>query len=130
MLTPTPKQCLGAFVVLCSLISSLAHAAPLGDAKRGQQIYNQRCANCHDMNVDRTGPASHYVFGRQAGTGADFDYSPALKSSGLGWNETTLDQWLKNPEALVPGQKMFFMTNDPQDRADVIAYLKQAAVHR
>ena len=41
------------------------------------------------------------------------------------WDETTLDRWLTNPSALVPGTKMFFKLDNPRDRADVIAYLKE-----
>ena len=110
------------------LWSGIAHAD--GDPKHGQQLYSQRCFVCHDMDNNRTGPASHYVYGRWAGTGSDFEYSPALKSSKIVWTDQTLDQWLKNPENMVPGQRMFYMVNDVKDRADIIAYLKQAAVHR
>ena len=60
-----------------------------------------------------------------AGSVADYAYSPALKSSGLTWDEATLDRWLINPSALVPGTKMFFKIDDAQSRADLIAYLKQ-----
>jgi len=115
---------------LCVFIASPAHATGIGAAKRGEQIYKTRCASCHDLNLSRTGPSLHYAFGRQAGSGGDYEYSPALQSSGIVWTETTLDQWLANPALLVPGQKMFFITNDPQDRADVIAFLKQSALHR
>jgi cytochrome c2 len=55
---------------------------------------------------------------------ADYSYSKALKNSGLTWDETTLDRWLTNPSALVPGTKMFFQLSSAQDRADVIAYLQ------
>ncbi len=75
------------------------------------------------------GPASHYVYGRRAASGADFEYSDALKNSGIGWDDKTLDQWLTNPAAMAPGQKMYFMTNAPQDRADIIAFLKEASMH-
>jgi hypothetical protein len=47
------------------------------------------------------------------------------EESDLAWDEATLDRWLTNPSALVPGTKMFFKLDDPQARADVIAYLKE-----
>jgi len=50
-----------------------------------------------------------------------------LKASNIVWNETTLDQWLANPQALVPGTKMMFSVDNAQDRADVIAFLKEKA---
>lgn len=121
---------LGIFIVFPSFVPATARAALTGDPRHGGQLYRQRCTACHDMDNNRTGPASRYIFGRQAGTGPDFEYSKALQSSGIVWNENTLDQWLKNPAAFLPGQKMFYMTNDPQDRADIIAYLKQSALHR
>ena len=71
------------------------------------------------------GPRHRGVVGRRAGSVADYNYSAALKSSGLTWDEATLDRWLTNPSALVPGTKMFFKLDSPQDRADVIAYLEE-----
>ncbi len=63
--------------------------------------------------------------GRPAGSVADYNYTAALKNSGLTWDEATLDRWLTNPSALVPGTKMFFKIDDAQARADIIAYLKE-----
>ena len=54
----------------------------------------------------------------------DFNYSKAVKSSGVVWSEETLDKWLTNPQAFIPGQRMNFKVADPADRADLIAYLK------
>lgn len=64
------------------------------------------------------------VFGRKAGSIADFDYSKAVKKSKIVWNDKTLDRWLTDPEKLIPGQKMGFQVPEATDRADVIAYLK------
>ncbi len=124
----TPHFLFAAVMLLSILHADLAHAE--GNPQRGKQLYNQRCTNCHDLDSPRIGPSSRYVYGRLAGTGGDFIYSDALKNSGIAWTETTLDQWLKNPANFLPGQRMFYMTPDAQDRADIIAYLKQAAVHR
>lgn len=104
------------------LHSSLACAE--GDAKNGKLIYSSRCIACHSIDANRTGPAHRGVFGRKAGSVADFDYSPALKKSKVIWNETTLNKWLENPEKLIPGQKMGYSVPDAQDRKDLIAYLK------
>ncbi len=49
----------------------------------------------------------------------------AQKASGLTWTEDNLDRWLTNPSTLVPGTKMFFKIDDPQARADIVAYLKE-----
>lgn len=61
--------------------------------------------------------------GRLAGSVPGFAYSPALRSSGLTWDTQTLERWLANPEALVPGQRMGYRLADAQERADIIAYL-------
>jgi cytochrome c len=65
------------------------------------------------------------VVGRRAGTVAGYVYSKALRNSGLTWDEPTLDRWLTDPGALVPGTKMFYNVQSAQDRADIIAFLKQ-----
>jgi cytochrome c len=65
------------------------------------------------------------VYGRVAGTVPDYAYSQALKDSGVIWDEETLDVWLQGPRAFIPGVRMTFELGNAQDRADVIAYLKQ-----
>ena len=65
------------------------------------------------------------MFGRKAGSVPAYAYSAALKASGIVWNESTLDRWLADPQAMVPGTKMTFSVDDAQDRADVIAFLKE-----
>jgi cytochrome c len=103
---------------------SLAAATTLtGDPIRGKSLY-QGCAACHSVDENDLGPRHRGVVGRPAGSIADYNYSAALKSSGLTWDAATLDRWLTNPSDLVPGTKMFFKIDDAQSRADVIAYLK------
>jgi cytochrome c len=63
------------------------------------------------------------VFDRHAGRVAGFDYSSALRRSHVVWNAKSLDRWLTNPEQFIPGQKMGYSVPDPQDRADIIAFL-------
>lgn len=95
-----------------------------GDPARGQVLY-QGCMDCHSIDKDDVGPRHRGVVGRRAGSISDFDYSKALKNSGLVWDEATLDRWLIDPSALVPGTRMFYAVDKPQDRADIIAYLKE-----
>jgi cytochrome c len=97
--------------------------AALGDASHGKQLY-QACAACHSVEENDIGPLHRGVVGRRAGSVADYNYSAALKNSGILWDEAQLDRWLKNPSELVPGTKMFFKLDDAQMRADIIAYLK------
>jgi|SRR5580698_7637617 cytochrome c len=98
-------------------------ALPPGDANHGKTLY-QACAACHSVDENDIGPLHRGVVGRHAGSVPDYNYSPALKNSGITWSEAQLDRWLINPSAMVPGTKMFFKLDDPQMRADIIAYLK------
>jgi len=84
----------------------------------GEQLY-QGCQDCHSLDTNDVGPKHRGVFGRKAGSVADYSYSEALKNSGITLNEDTLDKWLTDPQKLVPGSKMFFHLDDPKDRADV-----------
>lgn len=101
--------------------SGAAHA---GDAARGEEIYSSRCIACHSPDANRVGPRHRGVVGRAAGSLPDFNYSKALKSSGVIWDEPTLDQWLANPQGFIPGQRMNVRVSDQGDRADLIAFLK------
>jgi cytochrome c len=107
-----------------ALAASPAFAA--GDPDRGAQVY-EGCQDCHSVDKNDVGPRHRGVFGRPAGSLADFDYSPALKNAGFVWDEKTLDQWLTDPQAFRPGVRMFYSLADPKDRADVIAYLRERA---
>jgi cytochrome c len=97
-----------------------------GDANRGETLY-EACQDCHSLDKNDVGPRHRGVFGRKAASLPDYDYSDALKSANIVWNEETLDKWLTDPQAVAPGAKMFFHLDNPQDRADVIAYLKERA---
>jgi len=69
------------------------------------------CTACHSIEPGRhfTGPSLAKLFGRKAGTVPDFQrYSDALKRSEVTWTEQTLDQWLRNPAAFIPGNGMVF----------------------
>ena len=118
-----------AVVLACAISAALAKTAwagPVGDADRGEQLY-QACTDCHSLDKNDVGPRHRGVFGRKAASLPDYDYSDALKSANIVWNEETLDKWLTDPQAVAPGAKMFFHLDNPQDRADVIAYLKERA---
>jgi cytochrome c len=114
---------LAVVLALSAMHPAAAPAAP--DAKRGEQIYG-RCTACHALTFDRVGPRHCALFGRSAGSVAGFDYSPAMKSSKITWNDRTLDRFLTKPLEMVPGSTMTYDgVADANDRADLIAYLKQ-----
>lgn len=106
-----------------------AAPAPVGDPVKGKSVF-ARCAMCHDLNTgaNRLGPSLKGVFGRKAGSAAGFAYSPAMKSKGVVWSPASVDAFLAAPGRYVPGNKMAFAgLPNPQDRANLTAYLRQAA---
>ena len=107
-----------------SVYAAAAPDKPAGDPAHGKTLY-QVCMGCHSLDEDDVGPRHRGVVGRTAGSVTGYAYSPALKSSHIVWDRDSLDRWLTNPQALVPGAKMFFAMPNPQDRADVIAYLAE-----
>jgi cytochrome c len=112
----------GALAILAA--ASGAQAAP--DALRGEQVY-ARCLACHALAADRVGPRHCGLFGRLSGSVPGFNYSPAMKNAKIVWNEKTLEQFLAAPLKVVPGTAMTYDgVPAPADRADLIAYLKQA----
>jgi len=107
------------------LVGPSARAAD-GDPAQGEAIY-QRCLACHSLEHNRTGPRHCGLFGRRAGSLPGYAYSMAMKKYGVTWNDETLERFLQNPMQAVPGTKMGYAgVKDPQERADLIAYLKQA----
>jgi cytochrome c len=115
---------MAATAALAALCARDASAA--GDATRGARMF-QACTACHSTmpGVHMTGP-SLAIWRREAGTVAGFTrYSDALKRAKVVWNEMTLDAWLTDPQALVPGTAMTFPgLRDGGVRQDVIAYLR------
>jgi cytochrome c len=97
-----------------------------GDAASGEATFAQ-CKSCHaiEAGVNRTGPSLHAVVGRKAAHIDGFNYSSAMRASGIVWSEPKLFEYLESPRRVVPGTTMsYFGITDPQKRADVIAYLK------
>src|SRR5262245_41454023 len=100
-----------------------------GDAAAGRLVY-RKCQACHSMDAGKNllGPSLAGIMGRKAGTESGYNYSAAMKQSGLVWDDKTLDAYLADPQKLIPGNKMPFPgLKTDHDRADVIAYLGAAA---
>ncbi len=118
-----------ALAMFCMMIVALPAWAVNGDAGRGQRAFGA-CVACHALEPNRnmTGPSLAEVWNRKAGSVPSFPrYSPALKSSGIVWDDSTLDAWLKDPQQLIPGNTMTFAgIKDSQARADLLAFLKEA----
>lgn len=117
-------------VLSAALVWSASAAYAEGDATHGEQVFKQ-CKVCHQVGPGAkatVGPAQNNVVGSKAGARPGFNYSPAMKKAGedgVVWDEATLDKYLADPKAMVPGTKMAFPgLKNEKDRQDVIAYLK------
>ena len=111
------------------LIGADSAAAEEGNAQRGQRMFGA-CAACHSLEPDKnmTGPSLADLWDRQAGGLKSFSrYSEALKSSGIIWENNSLDAYLANPKTFIPGNDMTFRgIPDARARADLLAFLKEA----
>ncbi len=118
------------FIVVVVAAGAAACTLPGGtaaaDPARGEALYESRCGACHSIDSNRVGPRHRGLIGRRAGSVAGYDYSAAFRDSRVVWDEQTLDRWLADPEALIPGQRMNYSVSDPRDRADLIAFLRFA----
>jgi cytochrome c len=115
--------------VVAALVLAAGSALAAGDGAQGERLFNQQCKACHTIDKgghNLVGPNLNGLFGRKAGS-ADYRYSDAMKTSGIVWDETTLDEYLKDPKAKVPNTKMTYIgLRQEQQRQDLIAFLKKA----
>jgi cytochrome c len=113
-----------AAVALCATVAPAMAADPVA----GEKDFAV-CKACHRLGEgakSNVGAVLNGVVGRKAGSVEGFNYSDAMKESGLTWDEATLTEYLKNPKAKVPGNKMAYAgLKDDAKIADIIAYLKQ-----
>jgi cytochrome c len=130
-----PERCLGlALTVFCLGItavlpyaSAVSAAGPAGggDPARGQELFQKRCTSCHNLDKEKEGPRLRGVFGRKSGSIASFTYSEALKAANKTWDADALDKWLTDTDKFIPDNDMNLSFKKADERADIIAYLKQ-----
>jgi len=111
---------LGMVLLAGSTISMKAEAGA-----NGKVLFERRCGGCHALDRDKEGPSLQGIYGRHAGSVPSFQYSDALKTAKIRWDDTTLDQWLTDTEKLVPGNDMAFHVENAEERRAIIDFLKQ-----
>jgi cytochrome c len=116
-----------AFIAATATSATLQRAAAQ-DVEKGQRSFN-KCLPCHAIGPaaeNKVGPELNGLDGRHAGAVAGFNYSDGNKNSGLVWDEATFKDYIRSPQAKIPGTKMAFAgVTNPQEIADLWAYLKQ-----
>ena len=123
---------LGRMLTVPLVIFTFGGAACAADAVAGKAYFTQVCTQCHSAEPNdgggEMGPTLYGLFGRPAAVGDEmFPYSKALKDSRLLWNAATLDRFLADPMATVPGTAMPMSIPVKKDRDDVIAYFQSLA---
>jgi cytochrome c len=122
-------KCIRSFVIAAIAVAFTAAPAGAADIEAGKTIFN-RCKVCHRLDAGAPGslgPNLHGLFGRKAGSLDGFNYSEAMKNSGITWDDETLAKYLGDPKTFIPGNKMAFPgLKNGNDVANVIAYLKDA----
>jgi cytochrome c len=111
---------------LVALLTFAANSAMAADVEAGKVAF-KKCALCHttEPGKNKIGPSLFGVMGRKSGTLDNFNYSEAMKNFDHTWDAETLDTYLADPRAVVPGTKMIFPgVKDKTERDDVIAYLE------
>jgi cytochrome c len=109
-----------------TVLAAVAIVAAASDPRQGRVLFERRCAGCHSLDKVKAAPPLRGVYGKAAASHRDFPYSDALKGARLTWDAATLDRWLADPDGLVPGNDMAFRVSGAAERADLIAYLKEA----
>ena len=115
------------FLALSGPAASTASSPSSGDAKRGQELFQRRCALCHPSLPGAPGAAGPNlvgVVGRRAGTTDFAGYTEALRRSDIRWTAQLLDRYLVNPAELVPGTSMVMRVAEATERKDILAYLE------
>jgi cytochrome c len=111
------------------LLATAGFAQEAGNPVAGEVVF-QQCSKCHSIGpgsaTTNAGPSLNGVIGRRSGTSGDYNFSPQLRSARLVWESQALTRFLRSPRSFIPGTQMIFKgLGNPQDIADVIAYLAQ-----
>lgn len=115
-------------MIAAAALCAAAAPALAADPAAGEKAYAV-CKACHRVGEgakNGVGPTLNGVVGRPAASVEGFNYSDAMKNSGITWDEANIAEYLKNPKQKIPGNKMAFPgVRDDAKVADIIAYLAQ-----
>jgi cytochrome c len=107
-----------------ALLTLFATSASAADVAHGKQIFAS-CAACHSERTDAIGPDLKGIVGRKSAALDGYRYSGPMRRANLVWDEANLKQYITDPQAKVPGNRMPFSgLHDAHDVDDVVAYLK------
>ena len=108
-----------------TVVAAPAFAA--GDAEAGGKLFTKTCGGCHSIGEGARGgfgPQLNGILGRPAGTTPDYQYSDAMKNSGVVWTRDKLTAYIEDPKSVVSGTRMIFWgISDPQKIENILAYL-------
>ena len=116
--------------VLITLALALATgpAFAAGDAEAGGKLFNKTCGGCHSVGKDARGgfgPELNGIIGRPAGSTSDYQYSDAMKNSGVVWTRDKLAAYIEAPKKVVSGTRMIFWGISDQEKIEnILAYLE------
>ena len=114
--------------LLCSLALAIVVNARAADVEKGKVVF-ERCAACHSLEAGKNedAPTLKGIIGRKIASVEEFRYSAAMKRSDVVWNQSTLDTFLEDPQAFIPGNRMpFDGLKEKSEREDLLAYLEVA----
>ena len=111
-----------------ALMLTTGQAAAAGDAEAGGKLFAKTCGGCHSIGEGARGgfgPQLNGIIDRPAGATADYQYSDAMKNSGVVWNRDKLAAYIEDPKSVVKGTRMIFWgISDPQKIENILAYLE------
>ncbi len=115
------------WVLAAGMLLAVPAVASAQDAEAGKAAFKKACGICHNVGPGaktKVGPELNGVIGRPAGSIEGYNYSPALKGSGITWDAAKLNEWITDSKKMVPGTKMVAKVSDELARDDIIAYLE------
>ncbi|MBK5418147.1 c-type cytochrome [Pseudomonas sp. TH31] len=115
-----------ALLLTSGLLGTQAVAA--GEAEAGGKLFSKTCGGCHQVGESARGgfgPQLNGIIGRTAGSTTDYQYSDAMKNSGVVWTREKLAAYIENPKGVVSGTRMIFWgISDPEKIENLLAYLQ------